>query len=437
MPTSTPSQNDRLFARAQLTTPGGVNSPVRAFRSVGGTPRFITHASGPYFWDADEKRYIDYIGSWGPAIVGHAHPKVVQAVQEAAARGLSFGAPTEGEVVMAETLCRLMPSIEQVRLVSSGTEATMSALRLARGATGRDKIVKFEGCYHGHADSLLVKAGSGLLTFGNPTSAGVPEDFVKHTLVLDYNDCAQLEEAFANMGKEIACVIVEPVAGNMNLIKATPEFLQTMRRLCSEHGTVLIFDEVMCGFRVGLGGAQGLYGIVPDLTALGKVIGGGLPVAAFGGRADLMAHLAPLGGVYQAGTLSGNPVAVAAGLSTLELIQAPDFYQYLSGQTSKLVQGLTQAAQAAGIEFCADSIGGMFGLYFSKTVPGNYSQMMACDKTQFNTFFHAMLDEGVYFAPAAFEAGFVSAQHDDAVIDATLAAAKKVFARMADAAAAK
>lgn len=430
--TTTPSSpNDRLFARAQLTTPGGVNSPVRAFRSVGGTPRFITRANGPYFWDVNEQRYIDYIGSWGPAIVGHAHPLVVQAVQEAAARGLSFGAPTEGEVIMAETLCRLMPSIEQVRLVSSGTEATMSALRLARGATGRDKIVKFEGCYHGHADSLLVKAGSGLLTFGNPTSKGVPEDFIKHTLVLNYNDCAQLEQAFEQHGKDLACVIVEPVAGNMNLVKATPQFLQTMRRLCSEYGTVLIFDEVMCGFRVGLGGAQALYQIQPDLTCLGKVIGGGLPVAAFGGRADLMAHMAPLGAVYQAGTLSGNPVAVAAGLRTLELIQAPDFYTRLAAQTEKLVQGLNAAAQQAGIVFCADSVGGMFGLYFSAQVPGNYAEMMAGDKEQFNTFFHAMLDEGVYFAPAAFEAGFVSAAHDDAVIAETVAAAKRVFARMA------
>ena len=324
------SKNDILFARAQQTTPGGVNSPVRAFRSVGGTPRFITRAEGPYFWDADGKRYIDYIGSWGPAIVGHAHPQVVKAVQDAAARGLSFGAPTEGEIEIAEEICRLVPSIEQVRLVSSGTEATMSALRLARGATGRDKIVKFEGCYHGHADSLLVKAGSGLLTFGNPTSAGVPEDFVKHTLVLDYNNVPQLEDAFASMGDTIACVIVEAVAGNMNLIRATPEFLRRMRELCTEYGAVLIFDEVMSGFRVGLGGAQALYGITPDLTALGKVIGGGMPVAAFGGRADLMQKMAPIGPVYQAGTLSGNPVAVAAGMTTLKLVQEPGFYEKLA-----------------------------------------------------------------------------------------------------------
>ncbi|MGS0742093.1 glutamate-1-semialdehyde 2,1-aminomutase [Glaciimonas sp. GG7] len=425
------SHNDTLFARAQLTTPGGVNSPVRAFRSVGGTPRFITRAQGPYFWDADDRRYIDYIGSWGPAIVGHAHPSVIKAVQEAAARGLSFGAPTEGEILIAEEICKLVPSIEQVRLVSSGTEATMSALRLARGATGRDKIVKFEGCYHGHADSLLVKAGSGLLTFGNPTSSGVPADFVKHTLVLDYNNVAQLEDAFENMGDQIACVIVEPVAGNMNLIRATPEFLQAMRSLCTKHGAILIFDEVMCGFRVALGGAQALYQIAPDITALGKVIGGGLPVAAFGGRADLMQHLAPLGGVYQAGTLSGNPVAVAAGMTTLKLIQEPGFYEHLSAQTLKLTQGLTQAAADAGIAFCADAIGGMFGLYFAKEVPTTFAEMMAIDKDQFNTFFHAMLDAGVYLAPSAFEAGFVSAQHDDAVIAATIAAARGAFAALA------
>ena len=422
--------NTELFARAQLTTPGGVNSPVRAFRSVGGTPRFITRAEGPYFWDAEQTRYIDYIGSWGPAIVGHAHPEVVKAVQAAAALGLSFGAPTEGEILMAEELCRLMPSIEQVRLVSSGTEATMSALRLARGATGRDKIIKFEGCYHGHADALLVKAGSGLLTLGNPSSAGVPHDFTKHTLVLDYNNTQQLEDIFKTMGDQIACVIVEPVAGNMNLIKATPEFLQTMRRLCTEHGTVLIFDEVMCGFRVALGGAQALYNITPDLTALGKIIGGGLPVAAFGGRADLMAHMAPLGAVYQAGTLSGNPVAVAAGLTTLKLIQAEGFYENLSNQTNKLVRGLTELAQQAGINFCADSIGGMFGLYFSSEIPTSYAAMMSSDKEQFNRLFHLMLDGGVYLAPSAYEAGFVSAQHDDAIIEATLQVAKHAFSQL-------
>lgn len=425
------SRNDTLFQRAQITTPGGVNSPVRAFRSVGGTPRFISRAEGAYFWDEDARRYIDYVGSWGPAIVGHAHPVVVQAVQEAAARGLSFGAPTAGEIEMAEEICRLVPSIEQVRLVSSGTEATMSALRLARGATGRDKIIKFEGCYHGHADSLLVKAGSGLLTFGNPTSAGVPEDFVKHTLVLDYNDTQQLEDTFRTLGDQIACVIVEPVAGNMNLVRAKPEFLQTMRRLCTRHGTVLILDEVMSGFRVALGGAQSLYGITPDITALGKVIGGGLPVAAFGGRADLMKYLAPLGPVYQAGTLSGNPVAVAAGMSTLKLIQVPGFHAALAAQTAKLVRGLSVAAREAGVSFCADSVGGMFGLYFADAIPTSYAGVMACDKDRFNAFFHAILEAGVYFAPSAFEAGFVSAQHDDAVIDATLAAARDAFRQIA------
>ena len=426
--TSVISNNDTLFARAQLTTPGGVNSPVRAFRSVGGTPRFVSRAEGPYFWDADERRYIDYIGSWGPAIVGHAHPQVIAAVQQAAARGLSFGAPTEGEILMAEEICKLVPSVEQVRLVSSGTEAAMSAIRLARGATGRDAIIKFEGCYHGHADSLLVKAGSGLLTFGNPTSAGVPEDFAKHTLVLDYNNAQQLEDVFSKMGDQIACVMVEPIAGNMNLMRATPEFLQTMRRVCTRYGAVMVFDEVMSGFRVALGGAQALYGIAPDMTVLGKVIGGGLPVAAFGGPAELMRHLAPLGGVYQAGTLSGNPVAVAAGMATLKLIQEPGFYEQLGAQTQKLTDGLTAAAKDAGVTFCADAVGGMFGLYFAPSVPVTYETMMACDKTRFNRFFHAMLDAGVYLAPSAFEAGFVSAQHDDAVIEATLTAARAAFA---------
>ncbi|MBC3869922.1 glutamate-1-semialdehyde 2,1-aminomutase [Undibacterium oligocarboniphilum] len=424
------NHNETLFARAQLSTPGGVNSPVRAFRSVGGTPRFITRAEGPYFWDADDRRYIDYIGSWGPAIVGHAHPEVVTAVQEAAARGLSFGAPTEGEILMAEEICKLVPGVEQLRLVSSGTEATMSALRLARGATRRDKIIKFEGCYHGHADSLLVKAGSGLLTFGNPTSAGVPEDFSKHTLVLDYNNSQQLEEVFRTVGDQIACVIVEPVAGNMNLVRATTEFLQTMRRLCSQHGSVLIFDEVMCGFRVGLHGAQALYEIQADLVCLGKVIGGGLPVAAFGGRADLMKHMAPLGGVYQAGTLSGNPVAVAAGLTTLKIIQREGFYSTLTAQTRELAERLTAAGQAAGHQFCADAVGGMFGLYFSAQIPDSYASVMASDKEKFNRFFHLMLDAGVYLAPSAFEAGFVSIQHNTQIIDATIEAAKRAFAHL-------
>ncbi|MBG7621284.1 glutamate-1-semialdehyde 2,1-aminomutase [Herbaspirillum sp. AP02] len=422
--------NASLFARAQQSTPGGVNSPVRAFRSVGGTPRFIERAEGPWFWDAEGKRYIDYIGSWGPAIVGHAHPEVVKAVQQAAARGLSFGAPTEAEIEMAEEIIKLVPSIEQIRLVSSGTEATMSALRLARGATGRDKIIKFEGCYHGHADSLLVKAGSGLLTFGNPTSAGVPEDFAKHTLVLDYNNAAQLEDAFKASGNEIACVIVEPVAGNMNLVRASDEFLQTMRRLCTEYGAILIFDEVMSGFRVARGGAQELNGIVPDLTALGKVIGGGLPVAAFGGRAEVMKHLAPLGGVYQAGTLSGNPVTVAAGMATLKIIQQPDFYKHLATQTRKLADGLAAAAGAAGVTFSADAVGGMFGLYFDAKVPASYAEVMQGDKERFNRFFHKMLDAGIYFAPSAFEAGFVSAQHSDAIIEETIAAAAKAFAEL-------
>ena len=422
--------NASLFARAQQSTPGGVNSPVRAFRSVGGTPRFIERAEGPWFWDAEGKRYIDYIGSWGPAIVGHAHPEVVKAVQQAAARGLSFGAPTEAEIEMAEEIIKLVPSIEQIRLVSSGTEATMSALRLARGATGRDKIIKFEGCYHGHADSLLVKAGSGLLTFGNPTSAGVPEDFAKHTLVLDYNNAAQLEEAFKASSNDIACVIVEPVAGNMNLVRASDEFLQTMRRLCTQYGAILIFDEVMSGFRVARGGAQELNGIVPDLTALGKVIGGGLPVAAFGGRAEVMKHLAPLGGVYQAGTLSGNPVTVAAGMATLKIIQQPDFYKHLTIQTRKLADGLVAAAGAAGVTFSADAVGGMFGLYFDAKVPASYAEVMQGDKERFNRFFHKMLDAGVYFAPSAFEAGFVSAQHSDAIIEETIAAAAKAFAEL-------
>lgn len=423
--------NASLFARAQRTTPGGVNSPVRAFRSVGGTPRFITRAHGPCFWDTEERRYIDYIGSWGPAIVGHAHPEVVQAVQETAARGLSFGAPTEGEIDMAEEICKLVPSIEQVRLVSSGTEATMSALRLARGVTRRDKIIKFEGCYHGHADALLVKAGSGLLTFGNPTSSGVPEDFVKHTLVLNYNDTQQLEDTFKTAGDDIACVIVEPVAGNMNLVRATPAFLQTMRRLCTEYGAILIFDEVMSGFRVALGGAQALYGITPDLTALGKVIGGGLPVAAFGGRADIMRHLAPLGEVYQAGTLSGNPVTVAAGMATLRIIQKTGFYTSLSAQTRKLTDGLCEAARAAQVPFSADALGGMFGLYFSPAAPTSYAEVMQGDRNRFKVFFHAMLDAGVYLAPSAFEAGFVSAQHDDAIIAATVDAARDAFAAVA------
>jgi len=433
------NQNERLFERAQRTVPGGVNSPVRAFRSVGGTPRFIQRAEGACFWDADGKRYIDYIGSWGPMIAGHAHPAVVKAVQDAAARGLSFGAPTAAEVEMAELLVKLVPSMEQVRLVSSGTEAAMSALRLARGATqgphgGRRKIIKFEGCYHGHADSLLVKAGSGALTFGNPSSAGVPAEITQHTLALDFNDSQQLEDAFKRHGDDIAAVIVEPVAGNMNLVRATDDFLRTMRRLCTQHGAMLIFDEVMTGFRVALGGAQALFTIAPDLTVLGKVIGGGMPVAAFGGRREVMQHLAPLGPVYQAGTLSGNPVAVACGMATLKLIQEPGFYERLGAQTRRLTEGMVAAARVfapQGLEFSADSVGGMFGLYFTRAVPLTYAQVMQTDKARFNAFFHAMLDRGVYLAPSAYEAGFVSAAHDDSTIVATLAAAADSFAAAA------
>ena len=427
------NRNEQLFERAQKSIPGGVNSPVRAFRSVGGTPRFIERAEGPYFWDADGKRYIDYIGSWGPMILGHGHPAVVKAVQEAAARGLSYGAPTEAEVVMAEELLKLVPSMQQLRLVSSGTEAAMSAIRLARGAAGggkgRRKIIKFEGCYHGHADSLLVKAGSGLLTFGNPSSAGVPAEITQHTLVLDYNEPQQLVDAFRQHGDDIACVIVEPIAGNMNLVRATAEFLRTMRERTARHGAILVFDEVMSGFRVALGGAQSLYGIDPDMTVLGKVIGGGMPVAAFGGKREIMKHLAPLGGVYQAGTLSGNPVAVACGLATLKEIQRPGFYEELSQQTSRLVSGLVKAAHAAapGLAFSGDSVGGMFGVYFADEPPGTYAQVMATDKERFNRFFHAMLDRGVYLAPSAFEAGFVSIAHNDAVIDTTVAAAREAF----------
>ncbi|WP_199540294.1 glutamate-1-semialdehyde 2,1-aminomutase [Paraburkholderia kururiensis] len=428
---STQSRNQALFERAQRTIPGGVNSPVRAFRSVGGTPRFIERAQGPYFWDADGKRYIDYIGSWGPMIVGHVHPEVLEAVQRTLVKGFSFGAPTEAEIEIAEVICKLVPSMEQVRMVSSGTEATMSALRLARGFTNRSRIVKFEGCYHGHADSLLVKAGSGLLTFGNPTSAGVPVDIAKHTTVLEYNNVAALEEAFKAFGNEIAAVIVEPVAGNMNLVKATPEFLNALRRLTNEYGGVLIFDEVMCGFRVALGGAQQLFGITPDLTCLGKVIGGGMPAAAFGGRRDIMAHLAPTGGVYQAGTLSGNPVAVAAGLKTLELIQAPGFYERLGAQTARLVGGLADVAREAGVPFAADSLGGMFGLYFTQHVPESFADVTKSDIARFNAFFHRMLDAGVYFAPSAYEAGFVSSTHGDDVIDETIDAARGAFAALA------
>lgn len=424
------SKNDLLMQRAQVRIPGGVNSPVRAFRSVGGTPRFITRAEGPYIWDADGKRYIDYVNSWGPAIVGHAHPEVVKAVQVAAEKGLSFGAPTEAEIEMAELLCRLLPSLEMVRLVSSGTEATMSAIRLARGFTGRDGLLKFEGCYHGHSDSLLVKAGSGMLTFGHPSSGGVPADLAQHTMVLDYNNIEQLEAAFAKHPDKIACVIVEPVAGNMNLILPKLEWLQAMRALCTKYGAMLIFDEVMTGFRCGPKCAQGLFGITPDLTTLGKVIGGGMPVGAFGGRRDIMERIAPLGNIYQAGTLSGSPVAVAAGLKTLELIQAPGFYETLTANTARFAAEMSAAAKDAGVTFSAQSVGSMFGLYFSANPPNSYAEMMAGDRDMFNRFFHLMLDAGVYLAPAAFEAGFVSAAHTAADIDASVAAAAAAFAKL-------
>lgn len=425
--TSSISRNQQLFEKSLRLIPGGVNSPVRAFGSVGGTPLFFKRGLGSRLWDEDGKEYVDYVGSWGPMILGHANPTVIKAVQETAANSLSFGAPTALELEMAELLTQLVPSMEQLRLVSSGTEATMSAIRLARGFTGRSKILKFEGCYHGHADSLLVKAGSGALTFGQPSSAGVPPELAAHTLTLSYNDSAAVEALFRQIGDEIACVIVEPVAGNMNLITPKQEFLETLRTQCSQSGAVLIFDEVMTGFRVALGGAQQLYDIKPDLTTLGKVIGGGLPVGAFGGRRDIMASLAPLGPVYQAGTLSGNPVAVAAGLATLRQVQTPGFYAALDTQTRKMTEGLVSAAQAAGIPFSAQSVGGMFGLYFSPRIPTSYAEVMQCDKQAFNRFFHAMLQAGVYLAPSAFEAGFVSAAHSDADIEYTIAAARKIF----------
>jgi glutamate-1-semialdehyde 2,1-aminomutase len=418
------SRNQQLFEQSQKLIPGGVNSPVRAFRSVGGTPVFFKRGAGAYVWDEDDKQYVDYIGSWGPMILGHAHPAVIEAVREAAGNSLSFGAPTARELEMAELLIKLVPSMEQVRLVSSGTEATMSAIRLARGFTGRSKIVKFEGCYHGHADALLVKAGSGALTFGQPSSAGVPPEVAAHTLTLGYNNITEVETLFNQIGNEIACVIVEPVAGNMNLIAPAPGFLETLRAQCTKHGAVLIFDEVMTGFRVALGGAQQLYNIKPDLTTLGKVIGGGLPVGAFGGRADIMACLAPVGPVYQAGTLSGNPVAVAAGLTTLKLVQEPGFYEKLAARTRQLVDGLNTIAKETGVAFSAQSVGGMFGVYFSASCPTSYAEVMQSDKDAFNRFFHAMLNEGVYLAPSAFEAGFVSAAHGDEEIAKTLTAAR-------------
>ena len=423
-------RNETLFNRAKAIIPGGVNSPVRAFGSVGGVPRFIKKAQGAYVWDENGTRYTDYVGSWGPAIVGHAHLEVIEAVREAALGGLSFGAPTEAEIVIAEKIAELVPSVEQLRLVSSGTEATMSAIRLARGFTGRDKIIKFEGCYHGHSDSLLVKAGSGLLTFGNPSSAGVPADFTKHTLVLEYNNTAQLEETFEKIGGEIACVIVEPFAGNMNLVRPSENFVRALRSLTEKHGAVLIYDEVMTGFRVALGGAQSLHGITPDLTTMGKVIGGGMPLAAFGGRKDIMACISPLGGVYQAGTLSGNPVAVAAGLKTLEIIRREGFYENLTARTEQLVKGFQTAANKAGVAFTADSVGGMFGLYFADHAPQNYADMARSNTDGFKHFFHGMLERGVAFGPSAYEAGFVSAAHTPELIDETVAAAEAVFAAM-------
>ncbi|PTQ88396.1 glutamate-1-semialdehyde 2,1-aminomutase [Agitococcus lubricus] len=426
------SRNQELFTAACRHIPGGVNSPVRAFKGVGGTPIFFSKGQGAYLWDADGKAYIDYIGSWGPMILGHAHPDIVRAVQEAAVNGLSFGAPTEAEIQMADKVCELMPSMEMVRMVSSGTEATMSAIRLARGYTQRDKLLKFEGCYHGHADSLLVKAGSGLLTLGVPTSLGVPADLAKHTLTLPYNDIAALEQLFGQMGEEIACVIIEPVAGNMNCVPPSLAFLQSLRRLCTEYGAVLIFDEVMTGFRVALGGAQALYNIKPDLTTLGKVIGAGLPVGAFGGKREIMECIAPLGGVYQAGTLSGNPLAMRAGLAMLALVSKAGFYEQLAAQLNTLLTGLQQRADAVGIPFTTTQVGGMFGLFFStKSQIESYDDVMACDVARFKSFFHLMLAEGVYLAPSAFEAGFISSAHGHTEIQVTLLAAERAFAQLA------
>jgi glutamate-1-semialdehyde 2,1-aminomutase len=425
-------KNQALFERAQQVIPGGVNSPVRAFRAVGGTPRFIERGAGAYIFDAEGRRYIDYIGSWGPMILGHGHPAVLEAVHSAVDEGLSFGAPTLREIELAEEIIKLVPSIEQIRLVSSGTEATMSAIRLARGATGRSAFIKFEGCYHGHADALLVKAGSGLATFGHPTSAGVPAEVVQHTLVLEYNNVAQLEEAFSLHGPELACVIIEPIAGNMNFVRASLPFMTRLRELCSQHGALLVFDEVMTGFRVGLHSAQGHYaglipGFKPDISVFGKVIGGGMPLAAFGASRAIMANLAPLGGVYQAGTLSGNPVATACGLATLRELQKPGFFEALTARTRTLVEGLEAIAAENGVPFSADSQGGMFGFFLLPELPQNYGRVMTTDQPRFNRFFHAMLDAGVYLAPALYEAGFVSAAHSQADIAATLDAARQAL----------
>ncbi|MEN9550516.1 MAG: Glutamate-semialdehyde -aminomutase [Pseudomonadota bacterium] len=424
--------NETLFERARKVIPGGVNSPVRAFRAVGGTPRFVKRAEGAYFWDANGKKYIDYIGSWGPMILGHGHPAVLEAVQKAALDGFSFGAPTEREVELVEALLKLVPSMDMVRLVSSGTEAGMSALRLARGATGRSKIIKFEGCYHGHADALLVKAGSGLATFGNPTSAGVPPEVVQHTLVLEYNNIEQLEDAFKIHGNELACLMIEPIAGNMNFVRASVPFMKRCRELCSQYGALLVFDEVMTGCRVALGSAQSVYaksipGFEPDMTVMGKVIGGGMPLAAFGGKRAVMEQLAPLGPVYQAGTLSGNPVATACGLATLAQISKPGFFDALSATTRSLVDGLTAAANAEGVPFAGDCEGGMFGFFLLPTLPSNYPQVMKTDGSKFNTLFHGLLDRGVYIAPALYEAGFVSGAHTAQDIADTVSAAREIF----------
>jgi len=425
------SKSEELFRRAQKVIPGGVNSPVRAFRGVGGDPVFFTRGQGAWLYDADDRRYVDYVGSWGPMIAGHCHPDVVRAVQETAANGLGFGAPTEIETQMAEVLCEMVPSLEMVRMVSSGTEATMSAIRLARGFTSRDKIVKFEGCYHGHSDSLLVKAGSGALTLGVPTSPGVPADLAQHTITLTYNDAEQVTAAFSEIGDQVAAIIVEPVAGNMNCIPPADGFLQTLREVCDRHGSVLIFDEVMTGFRVAPGGAQQLYGVTPDLTTLGKVVGGGLPVGAFGGRRDIMEYIAPTGPVYQAGTLSGNPVAMAAGLATLALVQKPGFHDNLDQRAKQLVEGLKARADSAGIALTSNQVGGMFGLFFTDAQQvSDFAGVNACNLERFQAFFHAMLDHGVYLAPSAFEAGFVSSAHDDAAIQATLDAAERAFAAL-------
>ena len=425
--------NESLFNAAKKHIPGGVNSPVRAFQSVSGTPVFIKRAKGPYIYDTNDNQYIDYVGSWGPMILGHAHAEVIRAVQEASINGLSFGAPTEIETLMANKICELMPSIEKVRMVSSGTEAAMSAIRLARGVTGRDKIIKFEGCYHGHADSLLVKAGSGALTLGVPTSPGVPADLAQHTLTLEYNNSEQLKQVFAEIGKEIAAVAVEPVAGNMNCIPAKPEFLKTMRQLCDEYGAILLFDEVMSGFRVALGGAQEIYNIKPDVTALGKVIGGGMPVGAFGGEASIMDQLAPDGPIYQAGTLSGNPVAMTAGLKTLELISRENFFEELEQKTASLIEGIIAKAKESDIALSANHIGGMFGLFFSdETNIDSFAKVMKCNQEQFRLFFHGMLNEGIYMAPSSFEAGFISITHTDNEINKTIEAAEKVFKKLSD-----